>query len=146
MKKDKINKKKERKDILVGVFLTMLIICLLVVSADSVRADIASGLVAHWKFDDMNDPTSDSSGNGHTCTLEGGTSWVAGKIGTNALNFDDATSSYVDCGNGFNLGTSDWTISFWINQHSDTGTFMTAIAKGKNNGDGDILIYDLSDF
>ncbi len=39
---------------------------------------------------------------------------MPGRLGPYALNFD-GSGDYVDCGNNLNLGTSNFTISAWIN-------------------------------
>ena len=52
------------------------------------RADVKTGLVAHWTFDETEGITAhDSSGNGHHGTLNGGPAWSAGYL-HGALLFD----------------------------------------------------------
>ena len=41
---------------------------------------------AHWTFDEASGSAADSTGNGHTATLQAGATRTAGKVGTNALN------------------------------------------------------------
>ncbi|WP_434110121.1 LamG-like jellyroll fold domain-containing protein [Paraburkholderia caffeinilytica] len=55
----------------------------------------------------------DSSGNGHTGTLVGGASWVAGKTG-NAVSLDGSTG-YVSLPSDIVLGLADFTIAAWVN-------------------------------
>src|SRR5207253_113914 len=51
-------------------------------------ADISSGLGLYYRFDEGSGSlASDSSGNGNTGSLLGGTTWPAGKLGQ-AVNFD----------------------------------------------------------
>jgi hypothetical protein len=76
-------------------------------------------LIAWWKLDDgqgysATDVLGISNG-----TLYGNTQWVPGRIGPTALSFD-GSGDYVDCGNdsSLNLGTSNFTISAWINVRS----------------------------
>jgi len=57
-------------------------------SANAQTADITTGLVGHWKFDEVSGTTAtDSSGNNNAGTLTNGPTWTAGKIG-GALSFD----------------------------------------------------------
>jgi len=80
-------------------------------------ADITSGLVAHYKFDEGTGTTAnDSSGNNNIGTLINGPTWTTGKIG-GALNFD-GVNDYVDLSNdqtyGLSSATSEKTISAWV--------------------------------
>jgi len=62
-------------------------------------ADITTGLVGHWTFNEGAGTTaSDSSGNNNTGTLINGPIWTTGKIGQ-ALDFD-GVNDYVDLGGG----------------------------------------------
>jgi len=77
-----------------------------------VSADIDTGLVGYWKFDETIGITaSDSSGNGNNGTLINGPTWVAGKI-NNALNFD-GSNDYVSTPLSLQLGLSG-TVSAWV--------------------------------
>jgi hypothetical protein len=72
--------------------------------------------ISHWTFDEgQGTQAADSVGN-NDGTLHGNTSWVAGKAGSGALNFD-GSGDYVDAGNdsSLNLGTSNFTVAAWIN-------------------------------
>jgi hypothetical protein len=52
------------------------------------HANITTGLVGHWKFDEGSGITAgDSSGNNNTGTLTNGPTWTTGKLG-GALSFD----------------------------------------------------------
>jgi hypothetical protein len=74
-------------------------------------ASVGTGLVAAYGFDEGAGTTSaDGSGNGHTATLVGGPSWVAGQFGP-ALSFN-GSSSYATTGLTTNL--PNWTISGWV--------------------------------
>src|SRR3989344_7726346 len=79
------------------VFLFIFIIFLL--SSLSVRADITTGLVGYWNFDEASSgstPTTaaDSSGNNNNGTLTNGPTWTIGKVGIGALSFD-GVNDYV---------------------------------------------------
>jgi hypothetical protein len=86
------------------------------------RADITTGLVGQWKFDESSGSTTaaDSSGSGNTGTLTNmatSTAWVSGQIG-NALEFD-GTNDYVNAGSASNLDDlSVMTVSAWIYPHT----------------------------
>ena len=83
--------------------------------------DADDGLVGYWKMDEASwDGTAgevvDSSGNGNNGTAVGGATKAnttsTAKFGM-AGSFD-GTDDYVDAGNVLNMGTSDFTISFWM--------------------------------
>ena len=79
-------------------------------------ADIETGLVGHWAFDDGSGTTAlDSTGNSNG-TLWGDPQWVTGKIGDWALEFD-AVEDYVSVGHvavhdDFDV---ELTVAGWIN-------------------------------
>jgi hypothetical protein len=80
--------------------------------AHTETADITTGLVGWWKFDEGTGTTAaDSSGNGRTGTLMNGPTWTAGKIG-GAANLD-GVDDRVDIA-GDPLGTGAMTFSVWI--------------------------------
>jgi hypothetical protein len=87
-------------------------------------------LEAWWKFDEGSDVEVYDSADGHNGTLIGDPSWVAGKIGDYALEFDGA-GDCVDT-NDFDL-PNNFTISLWINPAStnDGQCFI-----GKHSSDG----------
>jgi parallel beta-helix repeat protein len=89
----------------------------------------ASGLVAHWKFDEKSGTTAcDSSGNAHTGTLTHGPIWTTGKVG-GALYFDgiDDVVTVLNS-NSLNLASS-FTVSAWVNPASTFADFRSVIAK-----------------
>ncbi|MHC4526379.1 MAG: putative Ig domain-containing protein, partial [Planctomycetota bacterium] len=95
---------------------------------DSVDYDYASGLVAHWKFDEAGGSTAfDSSGSGHDGTLVNGPTWTTGRLG-GALRFD-GTNNYID------VGAQDiaapWTASFWV-KREDSLNSNTALLDSAN--------------
>ncbi len=92
----------------------------------------ASGLVAHWKFDEKSGTTAcDSSGNAHTGTLAHGPLWSAGKVG-GALYFDgiDDVVTVLNS-NSLNLAAS-FTISAWVNPASTFADFRSVVAKNNS--------------
>ena len=77
-------------------------------------ADITSGLVADWQFDDGSGTSaSDSSGNGNTGTLNGGAVWDTGKT-SGGLTFDGTGYVTVSSPNAIPIKDSGYTISAWI--------------------------------
>jgi hypothetical protein len=67
--------------------------------------------VASYSFNEGSGTTSaDNSGNGHTATLHGSSSWTAGRFGA-AVNFN-GSSGYATTDLATNLGA--WTVSAWV--------------------------------
>ena len=70
-----------------------------------------AALVGHWQLDSN---ANDSSGYGNHGTLNGNPQWVAGIVGTAALDFN-GTNDYVDCGADSSLDiTDEITIAAWV--------------------------------
>jgi len=127
----KKNNKKSR------IFLSFLVVIFLINISIVIAQYPPSAYVAYWKLDSQSGGiTPDETGN-NPGTLTNGA-----KISGKSAMFD-GDNDYINTGNNFNLGTSDWAISFWINQIQGRD-FDAAIAKGTYNGNGDILIYDLN--
>ena len=98
--------------------------------AHQAHADITTGLVSWWKFDDGSGTSAiDSSGTGNTGTLSGSTlpTWVSpGKIGTYDLSFD-GVGSYVDGGTSDSLLISGVvTASAWVKTNVTTSRAILA--------------------
>lgn len=69
--------------------------------------------VAWYRFDETSGTTAaDASGNGHTASLAGGTSWVAGR--TNGAVHLDGSSGYVQLPAGILAGASDFSVAAWV--------------------------------
>lgn len=69
-------------------------------------------LLAHWKFDETNGTIAvDETGNAYDGILNGGTTWVDGKVGSGALEFD-GSSAYMTTGLDQDLNA--WTIACWV--------------------------------
>jgi hypothetical protein len=95
--------------------------------ARDIPAPTAPVLAAWWKLDNN---AQDSSGNGNNGTLNGGPTYVTGKLG-GALSLD-GIDDYVDCGNAASLNITDTiTVAAWV-KTSDTenGQHNEYIAKG----------------
>jgi len=114
-----------KKLILSMVFLTL---------SSAAHADITTGLIGWWKFDEGSGSTAtDSSGNSNTGTEYNSPSYVSGKIGSYALSFN-GTSQYVDVPNSSSLQiTGNLTISFWINNITSDANYNTVVSKGNVN-------------
>lgn len=70
-------------------------------------------LLAYYKFDETSGTSaSDSSGNGHTASVVGGTSWVSGKI-SNGIKLD-GSSGYVSLPSTLLDQLGDFTIAAWV--------------------------------
>ncbi len=82
-------------------------------------ADISTGLIGWWKFDESSGTSAiDSSTGGNTGTLQNNPTRVAGKLG-NALTFVGTSLQYVDLGTAISPG-SQATFAFWIKTTSTT--------------------------
>jgi len=100
---------------------------LLLVSGHS-HADLADGLVGHWKLDEgSGTTTADSSGNGHNAILEKGPVWIDGLF-DKALEFD-GYNDYVNCGKPASFEpTTGVSISAWI-KSSTAGKYAYMVSK-----------------
>jgi hypothetical protein len=89
--------------------------------------------VAQWKLGEGSGTSAaDASGNGHTGTLNGGTTWVGGLSGS-ALQFD-GSSGYVSAGWNQLSGNAPRTISTWFRTTSTANSNW--ISWGTNNANG----------
>jgi hypothetical protein len=81
--------------------------------AHQADADITTGLVDRWTFDEGSGTSAADTGSAaNTGTLTGGPTWVVGKIGTGAVSFDginDRVTTGVDT-----IGTGADTFSAWV--------------------------------
>ena len=69
--------------------------------------------VAHYQFNETaGTSAADATGNGKTATVNGGGTWIAGRIG-NAVNLS-GTSQYVSIPAGILAGASACTIATWV--------------------------------
>jgi alpha-L-arabinofuranosidase/uncharacterized protein (DUF2147 family) len=75
----------------------------------------STGLAGYWKFDEgSGTAVSDSSGNGHSGTLQSGASWTTGQIGSHALNVTGASNSYVDISQTVVNTAASFSVSAWV--------------------------------
>lgn len=105
-------------------------------AAGLIRPSNNIGLIAYWKFNELNGGAAlDSSGNGRTGTLSGSSlpTWTtSGKFG-NGLSFGGSTS-YVSASNPF-TSNADFTISVWVKPSAiNTGSYQGFI--GRQSGGG----------
>jgi hypothetical protein len=95
---------------------------------------VPGSLVAAYSFNEGSGTTvHDASGNSHTGTLQGGTSWAtSGKYGK-ALSFN-GTNAYVNIPNSslLQLRTA-MTLEAWVNPTKLTGVWRDVIYKGNDN-------------
>ena len=107
--------------------------------------DITTGLVGHWKLDEVSGTTAADSVGSNDGTmqsgLDAGNDNTAGIIG-NALDFDDASDHYVDMGDVLNMGTNDWTIASWVKYQDTDGGFMIAKDRGFQGGYASAVTWD----
>ncbi len=108
------------------IILTVLFLFL----ANPVQADIRTGLVAWWR---MNEASSgacagatvvDSTRNANTGTCNSSPTYVAGRIGPGALNFD-GVNDYVSISNSSSITPSYITVSFWFKLNALTTTTVS---------------------
>jgi hypothetical protein len=97
-----------RRQLLAGALLSSLSLLL----PRRAQADITSNLVLHWNFDTYTGTTvTDNSGGGNTGTSVGTPAAIAGKVGTGAIDFNDAADGLTFT--GFDPG-ANYTIACWI--------------------------------
>ena len=75
----------------------------------------APSLIAQYPFDQSSGTSApDASGNGKQGTLVGGASWVAGRVGSNAIRLS-GSNQYVDLPDGLVSACTDFTWAGWVN-------------------------------
>src|SRR3989338_9400755 len=103
----------KNKVFFIAQYFVLVLIFTFLVFGPSARGDIITGLVSHWKFDEgFGMIANDSSGNGNTGVLINGPSWVTGKVGTGALQFDGANDRIITSSDF--IGISALTICMWV--------------------------------
>lgn len=103
------------------------------------HADITTGLVGHWEFEDGSGMTaSDSSGNGNDADLMNGPTWTNGRVGM-ALNFDGVDDYVLKTNPSWNFignPTESFTVSAWFNPTSCVSLSGISLAsEGSWSGD-----------
>jgi len=80
----------------------------------SIAGNASAELVAHWRFDEGSGRTAFDLAGGHDGTLEGDPQWVAGQVGSGALEFDGA-GDFVNCGSSPDYEIPvNITVACWI--------------------------------
>jgi hypothetical protein len=102
-------------------------------------ADVSTGLVGWWKLIDGSGTTClDSSGNANTGTTHNAPTWVAGHIGSFALNFVTASNQYVNTATATNIPkiNAAQTLSAWVNLTAGGAGTTRDILVPELNGSG----------
>ena len=104
----------------------------------AVLADLNTGLVSNWSFDDCT--AKDNTGNGHDGTLSAAIECPKAVIG-NGLRFDG--SNFIDLGDMSYLPTDVLTFSMWVKKEQNGGR-QGWLGKWNNGGSGDnaFLLYN----
>lgn len=122
----------------------ILIFGFLLICQTTAFADITTGLIGWWKFDEGTGTTStDSSGNGNTATFATGSvtknTWLTpGKIGPHAVtgfvNSGSTNSDYQIITTTLNTALNDFTFCAWFNNIGNVNEYMRIVDKDYNNG------------
>ena len=104
--------------------------------------NVVNGIVGWWKFDEGTGLVAlDSSGNLNVGTINGGSSYVTGKVGPYALSFD-GSSGYVGA-SAESILTDNLTFSGWVKWTGVNTTLPVPFYNGNSAGDGyGIIIQD----
>jgi len=103
------------------------------------HADISTGLVGWWKFDEASSGTCagasivDSSSNSDTGTCNNSPTWVAGRRGAGAMSFTAASFQYVSIGTVAALNPTNITITAWV-KPSSSPTHAETFAMSDSGG------------
>ena len=106
-------------------------------------ADVSSGLLGYWKFDDVNTSRiADSSGLGNVGVVGGNPEWTTGRFG-NAINLTDS-ADHVVLPDSQALSRGTKTLTFWVKLASNKNYNMVYADKRGDyiafNSAGDIRI------
>lgn len=114
----------------------------LLLSGVAVSADINTGLVAHWSFDDCT--ATDVSGNGHDGVINGTPQCVTG-INGEALQFN-GISDFIEIADTpeLRLSGSSYTLSAWVNLKGYNSSYQSSLIAKRGNGEQDGYIWALS--
>lgn len=109
------------------------------------HADISTGLIAHYSFDDISGATApDSSGNGYDGTITGSATTTAGAVG-NALTFDGSDDTVDIPHQLLSSQTPDFSYSFYFKADAggdDSQYLLAQASSGTNNNDCFSVAYD----
>ncbi len=98
------------------------------------HADITTGLVGQWSFEEGSGSTAaDSSSSNNTGTLQNSPTWISGQVGSGALSLD-GTDDYVNVPDSASLDLSTFTVSGWINLTSNTNNWKPVFTKENASG------------
>lgn len=126
------------KNIAVGVLGAVLMagpFAWIVLHAPPVNADITTGLVAHYSFDDISGTDAlDSSGNGNNGTVTGGATTIAGVVG-NGLSFDGVDDTVDIRHQLLTSSTPEFSYSFYIKADSDGDDRQYILAQASSGVD-----------
>jgi alpha-tubulin suppressor-like RCC1 family protein len=101
-----------------------------------------SGLIAYWPFNEgAGTSAADATGNGNTGTLTNGPTWVTGKVGAYAVNFD-GVNDVVDAGSAAIIDDiAQKTICAWIYPRAPLTGDNVVISKEASDGNGGFRMY-----
>lgn len=102
-------------------------------------ADLTSGLIGWWKFDEgSGTAAADSSGSGYNATLTNfpgdGSGWQSGVLGS-SLRFNDGLNTYVSTNNILLATSSSRSYSLWINRIASSSSEMLIAQKMSGSND-----------
>ncbi len=99
---------------------------------------------AYYAFDEGSGTSAaDSFGNSNTGTLQAGAGWTTGKVGTNALNLNGTSTSWVSAANPAIDSSQSYTVATWVKLSAITahqtfasidGTTISPFYLQANNG------------
>jgi hypothetical protein len=108
-----------------------------------------ANLVGHWELDDGSGTTAtDSTANANHGTIEGDVAWIAGRIGSDALDFIDGRVLVPDDNNTPELRpTDEVSATVWAYYSTGQGNSNRVLVKGSDNAETyGIEIDDNDDF
>jgi len=92
-----------------------------VLSASEI-AGLATGTNAYYAFDAGSGTSAvDSSGKSNTGTLQAGAGWTTGKVGSNALNLNGTSTSWVDVASPVINTSQSYTVAGWMKLNNVSG-------------------------
>jgi hypothetical protein len=89
----------------------------------------SAGLIGHWKFDG---DTLDSSGLGNDGTADGDPTFVAGKVGSNAIELDGDDYVVIDAV-ADDITDNEITLSAWVKTTDSGADWFSCNTSGRDN-------------